>query len=100
MSTIHRPTTLTDYYEEEKRLDVDSKKRWNEEHQLFSDLSDLFEQLCLIVSIPKVIVQTCSDLFLATHCQMMGVVSLLLKRRLNDAQTLTRRAIEATATAH
>src|SRR5262249_24321060 len=41
-----------------------------------------------------------ADLFLVVKNQMFGVVSQLLRRRLSDAQALTRRAIEATAAAY
>jgi len=38
-----------------------------------------------------------ADLFLIAQSQLFGAISLLLRRRRNDAELLTRRAIEASA---
>jgi hypothetical protein len=68
-----------------------------------NDYAALFKTLCLVTKISKAevpVLGSSSKLFLVVMSQMYGVVSQLLRRRVVDAEALSRRAIEATATAY
>src|SRR5688572_28783931 len=72
------------------------------EFELFCELGELYERVGTISKIkPQEAARLASPikLFQVVTSQMYGVCSQLLRRRIQDADALTRRAIEATAIA-
>lgn len=91
---------LEKYLEAEVQAAQDSRRRWKPEFAQFCKLAELYERLIAICRVPnKEETITAAKLLLVVQCQMYGVVSLMLRRRVTDAEALTRRAIEATGTA-
>jgi hypothetical protein len=73
------------------------------EFELFCELASLYDRLgkmCRMSSEEAARLASPAKLFQVVMCQMFGVGSLLLRRRILDAEALSRRAIESTAIAH
>lgn len=101
MGIIEEPQNLKGYLEFEGKVAQDSKTKWGQELELFCGLADLYDRLRVMVDADETKMhRMVIGLFLVVKDQMEGVVSQLLRRRLTDAMGLTRRAIEATATAY
>jgi hypothetical protein len=103
MAMIEEPGGLTKYLEQEGKAVQTSCSLYRQEFELFCQLAELYERLGVLAKMPRAEVSisaSSSKLFLAVMSQMYGVVSLLLRRRVVDAEALSRRAIEATATAY
>jgi len=92
--------SLESYLNAEDRAVKDSLSRFPNHYGLFCELADLYDALAdrCILSIEEMVIPV--KLFLVVQSQMFGVASLLLRRRITDAEGLTRRAIEAAAAAH
>ena len=94
---------LTKYLEQEGKAVQTSCSLYRQEFELFCQLAKLYERLGVASKISKAevpVLGSSSKLFLVVMSQMYGVVSQLLRRRVVDAEALSRRAIEATATAY
>jgi len=93
---------VTKYLEQEGKAVQTSCSLYRQEFELFCQLADLYERIGVATKISKAevpVLGSSSKLFLVVMSQMYGVVSQLLRRRVMDAEVLSRRAIEATATA-
>ncbi len=103
MTIIEEPGGLKKYLEQEGRAVQTSYSLYGQEFELFCQLAELYGRLGVLTKIPKAevpISASSSKLLLVVMSQMYGVVSQLLRRRVVDAEALSRRAIEATATAY
>jgi hypothetical protein len=92
--------SLGRYLEAEEKAIEESKHQWNQEFRSFCELADLYDRLKCMMRINSQEILAPAKLFLVVQTQMYGVASQLLRRRLVDAEMLTRRAIEAAATAY
>jgi hypothetical protein len=88
---------LTDYLEQEKEFEEQSRQRWSEELKAAEELASLYGRLTAFIRAKDALTLTLADLFLIAQNQLYGAVSLLLRRRSADAELLTRRAIESAA---
>lgn len=88
---------LTDYLDQEIKINEECRKRWNAELKAATDLALLYEKLTVFTRVNDPLTLVLADLFLIAQSQLFGAVSLLLRRRRSDAELLTRRAIEAAA---
>lgn len=103
MAMIEEPGGLTKYFEQEGKAVQTSCSLYRQEFELFCQLAELYERLGVLARMPRAEVSlsaSSSKLFLVVMSQMYGVVSQLLRRRVVDAEALSRRAIEATSTAY
>lgn len=103
MMIIEEPGGLKKYLKQEERSVQTSYSLYGQEFELFCQLAELYERLGMLTKIPKAEVPISASsfkLFLVVMSQMYGVASQLLRRRVVDAEALSRRAIEATATAY
>lgn len=103
MAAIEEPRGLKKYLEKESHAVEVSHKLHGPEFELFCGLADLYERLgklCRIKSQEADRLASPTKLFQVVACQMYGVGSQLLRRRILDADALSRRAIEATAIAN
>lgn len=91
---------LNDYLETERLAEKESLEHWKPEFDLFCELAELYTQLVHALTISDSKMLLSADFLLIVEGQMFGVISQLLRRRLTDGKALTRRAIEATATAY
>lgn len=86
------------YLNGERLAEEESRRQYQTELDLFRWLADLYDQLAAATKagsreeIP-------AHLFLVAQRQLYGVVSQLLRRRVPDAEVLTRKAIEAAGAA-
>ena len=92
--------SLSAYLEKESKAAEESQKHWKPEFEAYSQLTDLYMRFTAMIKIDDRSREIPGGLLLVVEGQMLGVASQLLRRRLVDAQMLTRRAIEATATAY
>ncbi len=103
MAMIEEPGGLTKCLEQEGKAVQTSCSLYRQEFELFCQLAELYERLGVLAKMPRAEVSisaSSSKLFLVVMSQMYGVVSQLLRRRVLDAEALSRRAIEATSTAY
>ena len=103
MAAIEEPHGLKKYLEQEGRAVEVSHQLHEPEFELFCELADFYERLrklCRVPSKEAARLASPAKLFQVVMCQMYGVASQLLRRRILDAEVLTRRAIEATAIAY
>ena len=92
--------SLDAYLEKEAKAAEESHKHWKPEYEAYSQLTDLHMRFVAMIKIDDRSREIPGGLLLVVEGQMLGVASQLLRRHLIDAQMLTRRAIEATATAY
>jgi hypothetical protein len=92
--------SLDKYLEAEDRAFKDSPSRFPHHYRLFCELAHLYDAAGgkAVLLTDEMVIPV--KLFLVVHSQMYGVASQLLRRRITDAEGLTRRALEATAAAH
>lgn len=100
MSKIEEAKGLSFYLDQEAEIAEKSRDQWRPELNLFSELANLYSQLNTLSKIIDREANTPADLFLAVQSQMYGAVSQILRHRVVDAESATRRAIEAAATAY
>jgi hypothetical protein len=103
MSVSKKPSGLKQYLENEHQAVEVSLRLHGPEFELFCELAELYERLGNISRIKTQEAERLASpakLFQVVMCQMYGVGSLLLRRRLVDASALSRRAIESTAIAY
>ena len=94
---IEMAKRLTDYLDQEMRINEECCKRWNAELKAVTDLALLYDRLTVRIRVKDSLTLVLGDLFLIAQSQLFGAISLLLRRRRSDAELLTRRAIEAAA---
>lgn len=103
MSGIEKTHGLKEYLEAELHAVEFSHQLHRTEFELFCELGELYERVGTVSTIkPQEAARLASPikLFQVVTSQMYGVCSQLLRRRIQDADALTRRAIEATAIAY
>lgn len=103
MAAIEEPHGLKKYLEKESHAVEVSHKLHGPEFDLFCELAEFYERLgmlCRIKSEEADRLASPAKLFQVVMCQMYGVGSQLLRRRILDADALSRRAIEGTAIAY
>lgn len=103
MAPIEEPRGLKKYLEKESHAVEVSQRLHGPEFELFCELAEFYERLgtlCRMKSQEAARLASPPKLFQVVMCQMYGVGSQLLRRRILDADALTRRAIEATAIAY
>lgn len=103
MAPIEEPRGLKKYLEKESHAVEVSHRLHGPEFELFCELAEVYERLgmlCRMKSQEADRLASPAKLFQVVMCQMYGVGSQLLRRRILDADALTRRAIEATAIAY
>lgn len=99
---IEEVRDLLFFLEQEQQTLQNSRLQWEQELKLFADLAHLYIKLKTItkLSTKHRHLLASVDLFLCAESSMYSAVSHLLRRRLGDAESVTRRAIEETATAY
>ena len=103
MAAIEEPRGLKKYLEEEEHAVEVSHRLHGPEFELLCELAELYERLGKLGKIKSQEANRLASptkLFQVVMCQMYGVGSQLLRRRILDADALTRRAIETTAIAY
>ena len=100
MSIVETTGGLRQYLEHDLKAIEESYEHWAPEFQAFVRLSEIYQVLVATVVVVDEKHYIPGAHLLVVESQMYGVVSELLRRRPIDAQVLTRRAIEAAATAY
>lgn len=92
--------SLQDYIDAEDRALKQSLLQYPEHYRLFGELDDLYDALIhgRVLTENDIVLPLVFVLVVQRH--LLGVASLLLRRRVTDAACLTRRAIEVTASGH
>src|SRR6185436_15262778 len=99
MTTIEEPRGLKKYLESEERATKTSHTLHGVEFELLCELAEFYERLGGLSKISSQEADRLASptkLFSVVMCQMYGVGSQMLRRRILDAEGLTRRAIETT----
>ena len=103
MAASEESRGLKKYLEKENHAVDISHRLHGPEFELFCELAEFYERLgmlCRMTSQEAARLASPPKLFPVVVCQMYGVGSQLLRRRILDAEALTRRAIETTAIAY
>ena len=104
MTLKSAPKGLLNYLENELSAADASREIWADELEAFRQLGDLFSELDMYSRPTEGHLTNHQQIFhillFTVQHQMFSVVSQLLRTNKNDAFSLTRRAIEATAIAH
>lgn len=90
---------LTLYLEGERRAAEDCQQQYAPEISLFAQIVDLFDAPRSAVTVGEQRAEIPAHLLLVVQNQLYGVVSQMVRRRVADAKSLTRLAIEATGSA-